>query len=216
MPNYSSMSSGYWNYYDDNFDWDDAGERHRPDLALSHAKLLETGLSDEAAWRYVASGFIYQRYSDTIIDRYYGGELLSMDGRTRFACRGFSLRDKKPASSVRVHRAQSWRDVRRAVEKFAALSSKRLLFRGQTQSYTVSREVPNPFFLIDGIGEVSLIPSLWRRMVGRRAGSYLTFQNISLLELSSILYTAFDLSDIERRHTSLHEGGAWIFTSSDL
>ena len=35
------MNSGYWEYYDDNYDWDDSGELCRPDLDLTRTKLQE-------------------------------------------------------------------------------------------------------------------------------------------------------------------------------
>lgn len=210
------MSIGYWNYYQDDFSWDDSHELLRPDLTQSRSKLIEAGLSVDEAHRYVSSGFVYQERSDTFIDRYYGGALLSTDMRTRFPFSHLPFRDPRPQSRVRVCRARSWRDVRRAIEEFAVHSRGRLLFRGQTENYKVCREVSNPHFLIDGLGEISLIPSLWRRMLRRRMDSFVSFQNLKLAEWSLILYSAFDLKDIEYRQKALYERGEFVLTMSDM
>jgi hypothetical protein len=209
----------YWRYYNDDYSWDDSGELFRPDFVLSSKKLQETGLSADEAKSYVESGFIYVEVSNTIIDRYYGGAITSIDWRTRFRLRDFSLTDPKikQKSHVVVRRAKSWHDVREIVETFAAKSPhRRLLFRGQTQGYTVSRKVHNPHFVVDGIGEISLIPSVWRRMLSRRPDSYVSFYNLSLEEWSAILLSAFDVKDIEKRRQALLNQGEQIFTKRDM
>src|SRR5215472_17516496 len=155
---------GYWKYYDDRYDWNGSDEpfSFRPDLNESRDKLQEGGLSEAEADRYVRSGFVYEPFSELIIDRYYGGLLRSSDSRTRFFLEDFCKREWEAGNHVQVRSANSWSDVQRIVDDWRSTCRKRLLFRGQPENYPVSREVHNPFFLVDGVGEISLIPSLWR------------------------------------------------------
>lgn len=210
------MSSGYWNYYSDNYEWDDEGELVRPDLAQSRAKLVEAGMSETDAQRYVASGFVYSKWSDTFIDRYYGGALMSVDARTRVRPSDLIQWPIEPQNRVWVKNATSWVDVRRIVDEAAASSGKRLLFRGQTQNHLVNREIHNPWFVVDGIGEISLVPSVWRRMLNKRTDRFPNFQSLGLLDWSQILYQGFDMKEIERRHQEKLDAGEWMHSMQDM
>jgi len=193
----------YWRYYQDAFDWDDSGQLMRPDLKQSVTKLQEAGMPEREAQRFVESGFVYEELSNSIIDRYYGGALMSTDLRTRFPIKEFCKLDLKPQNDTRVHVATSWDDVRRIVDQLAKASGKRLLFRGQVENYSIQREIHNPFFLVDGLGEISLMPSIWRRMIRKRADSFLGFETLMPMEWAKILDSAFDLKDIEQRKRAI-------------
>jgi len=189
----------YWRFYHNAFDWDDSREFMRPDLKLSVAKLQEAGMSEAESKRCVESGFVYEELSNSIIDRYYGGALLTTDLRTRFPIKEFCKLDLQPKNNTRIHIAESWNDVRRIVDELTSASRRRLLFRGQLGNYSVQREIHNPFFLVDGLGEISLMPSIWRRMIAKRPDSYLGFENLLPIEWSRILDSAFDSKNIEQR-----------------
>ncbi|WP_035615293.1 FRG domain-containing protein [Haloferula sp. BvORR071] len=172
-------------------------------------ELQKAGSSEEEARKYVDSGYVYNDTSGTIIDRYYGGLLLSTDLRTRFEIGEFG---KWPAwlnNRVWVKAAASWADVYRIAEEAASKTRKRLLFRGQGRHYLINRAAPNPWFLVDGIGEISLVPSLWRKMLSRFTNKFPSFQGLSLLEWSLILYNGFDLEDIKRRHQEKVDKEGW-------
>ena len=103
---------GYWKYYDDSYDWNDSDESLsnkllRPDLNKSRVKLQEGGMSEAEADLYVRSGFVYESFSKQIIDRYYGGALLSSDSRTRFSLEEFCKREWRAEKRVQVRSAES-------------------------------------------------------------------------------------------------------------
>lgn len=193
----------YWRFYQDAFDWDDSHQLMRPDLKQSVAKLQEAGMSESEAERCVKSGFVYEEISNSIIDRYYGGALMSTDLRTRFSINEFCKLDFKPKNNTRVHIAESWNDVRRIADQVARDARKRLLFRGQVRNYSIEREIHNPFFQVDGLGEISLMPSIWRRMIKKRTDSFLGFETLMPMEWAKILDSAFDLKDIEQRKRAI-------------
>lgn len=197
------MSHDHWSYYDDTFDWDDSGAEMRPDLDLSRAKFLEAGLSASEAQRLVASGYFYEKHTGNIIDRYYGGLFIPTDMRTRFPIGEFAEMDHTAKSKVQVRSARSWAEVQHIVDEIAQAGSRRLLFRGQTENYITKRAVPNPCFVIEGLGEVSLVPSLWRQMIERNPSSFAWFQNLEHYDWLKILNSAFDLEDINRRREAI-------------
>ena len=89
--------------------------------------------------------------------------------------------------------------MRRVVDDWRSTCPKRLLFRGQPENYLVPREVHNPLFLVEGVGEISLIFSLWRRMLARNPNGFVWFKNLLDLEWLKVLDSVFDLKEIERR-----------------
>jgi len=206
----------YWNYYDNDYDWDDSHEITRPDLTVSRNKLQEAGMSEAEAIDFVDSGFVYEELSDSIIDRYYGGPVMSTDMRTRFPLREFCKREWLFKNHVQMRSAKNWSDVRRFADEWKSASPKRLLFRGQTQNYLTQRKINNPSFVVEGMGKVSLIPSLWRRMLKKNPNRFPSFENLTFFEWSHILSSAFDLKDIERRVQALREKGEYIFNEFDM
>ncbi len=210
------MTIGYWRYYDDAFDWSDFGEYLRPDFDRSLAVFQENGMNKDVAQRHINSGYVCFDGFDVVIDRYYGGALSSFDFRCRFPSIDFRGLPSEPQSKVWVITAKSLNCVRSIVQERVRDSSGTLLFRGQTQNHTVQREINNPFFSIPGLGEISLLPSLWRQMLSKNSNSFLSFSNLTLFEWSNILYSQFDMENIERRHKKLHEEGEMLYTISDM
>lgn len=167
------MSLGYWRYYDDAFDWDDSGSWFRPNLDRSLEVFQANGMTEEEAQRHVNSGYVCFDEFDVVIDRYYGGALSSYDLRCRFPSKDFCGLPDAPQSKVWVCAARSLDDVQRIVQERVSPGSGALLFRGQTQNHAVRRDINNPFFSLPGLGEISLLPSLWRRMLSKNSNSFL-------------------------------------------
>jgi hypothetical protein len=72
----------------------------------------------------------------------------------------------------------------------------------QTGSYGLNRKITNSALVVDGLGEVSLLPSVWRRVLGARRNIFHTFRNLSLFEWSAIIYDQFDLQAIAARNAA--------------
>ncbi|WP_010581575.1 FRG domain-containing protein [Schlesneria paludicola] len=210
------MTFGYWNYYDDDFDWTGKSSFVSPDLELTRSLLLRGGLLENDVEDHIDSGYLCFEGFDIVIDRYYGGPLASVDGRCRFRPDLFSKIDRAPQSRAKVFVAKSIDDVRRIVDDFATRCGDDPLLRGQTQNHVLERKINNPFFTLNGIGEISLLPSIWRRMLSKSRQCFLEFTNLSLFEWSSVFYSQFDIQDIERRHKCLHEKGEWVTSISDM
>jgi hypothetical protein len=206
---------GYWDYYRTDFDWNDAGEIYKPD-PLTSKRFEALGYSEAEALRLVESGYVMFNGLNIVFDRYYGGLLTSTDGRVRIAAEAFRPGSAALTSRVQVHSAHSVADVRRLVDATRGRQTRRLLFRGQTRHFALDRPVSNPAMSVDGLGEVSLVPSVWRRLLLARRSSFLPFRNLTQLEWSKILYANFDLEDIERRHKALLKAGEWIHTVSEM
>lgn len=205
----------YWDYYRNEFDWDDATERFKPDRA-THQRFEALGYSDAEAQRLVESGYVMLEGHDIVFDRYYAGLLSSTDGRVRTTAERFMPDGNGQSAPVEVHVAGSIDDVRRIVEMSQERSTHRLLFRGQTRHFPLARPIPNPSMSVGNLGEISLVPSLWRRLLAARPGSFLEFQNLTKFEWSQILYAGFDLKDIERRHQALLDAGEWVYTIAEM
>lgn len=205
----------YWDYYRSDFDWDDAAERFKPD-PTTRTRFEGLGYSEAEASRLVESGYVMLEGYDIVFDRFYGGLLSSTDGRVRTASSMFRPEGIGLTSSAKLHTAHSIADLRRLVDELSGRYMRRLLFRGQTQHFPLSRSCPNPAMSLDGLGEVSLVPSLWRRLLKTRPSSFLGFQNLSPSEWSKILYANFDLEDIERRHQALLDAGEWVHSISEM
>ncbi len=108
-------------------------------------------------------------------------------------------------------------DVYRQIDAWRARTSKTLLFRGQTSSYPLNRERPNPALQVHGFGEISLVPSLWRVMLRKKIpGTLHWFRGLSTFEWSRVIYEQFDIPEIERRHQKLLDAGEWIYSAQDM
>lgn len=191
----------YWRYYENDYDWI-AKSPHGGDTVEAFRSL---GVQEAAAQRLIASGYVVMgRAAPIVVDRYYEGALSSVDGETRLSASMLDTLEGGARSKVWVKRASSMREVRDIVEDHA--SERKLLFRGQSRNYSISRALPNPRFVTSELGEISLLPSLWRTMVFRHPNSYVQFVDLTLLEWSSILYSNFDMAEVRRR-----ERAVWDF-----
>lgn len=206
--------SDYWNYYDDNFDWDDK-EDLRPNIALTLKRFGEMGFSSSEAQSLLGSGYVFVQ-DDVIVDRYYGGLLASYDHRTRFPASHFVSLMQEGASSIPVASAGSIDELLRIVEDWQKKHSKPVLFRGQTSGYPLEREHPNPFFRIGALGEISLVPSLWRGMLKKHSHRFHEFRGPMPFEWSTIIYSQFDLAEVERREEKINASGGWIHSAQDM
>jgi hypothetical protein len=194
-----SVVTDYWNYYDESFDWNDTDEHVRPDLGLTRRTFAGLGFSSTEIDGLMNSGYVMFRGTDIIVDRFYGGVLLSSDFKTRIPSRMFRDWLSGPFRSIPVCNAASTREVLDEVTRLRANNSRPLVFRGQTTNYSLARDRPNPYESVQGLGEISLLPSLWRVMRAKAPASFHNFTSLSLLEWSKIIFSQFDLSDIERR-----------------
>lgn len=78
----------YWNYFKDDFDWPD--NFVRPDIARTRQIFEQAGIPAEEHNTLIESGYVNVR-GDTIIDRYYGGPIMSIDSITRFDMDTFKM-----------------------------------------------------------------------------------------------------------------------------
>ena len=208
--------TGYWNYFDDDFDWKVESDLFSPNFQETIDKLQATGLTKDQAIILFNSGYVCIEGFDILIDRYYGGAISSIDNRTRFSLESAKeLLNQPPCSRTKVEKITSIEHLNSVVESLKG-RGRDILFRGQTKNYTIQRKVNNPYLTIDGFGEVSLLPSVWRRMVNVNPQSFTPFTSLSLFEWSSIFYTAFDIPEIERRHEALNKAGENIYTMSAM
>jgi hypothetical protein len=205
----------YWDYYKDDFDWPE--DKARLDyLALTRRRFAELGLSEAEIESFIRSGYVMAE-DDVVIDAYYGGLLLGADLRTRIPVQDFVKHFDLAGSNVPVASATSLAEVHRQIDAWRASTSKTLLFRGQTSSYPLKRERPNPALQARGFGEISLVPSLWRVMLRKKIpGTFHWFRGLSTFEWSRIIYEQFDLAEIERRHQKLLNAGEWIYSPQDM
>jgi FRG domain len=206
----------YWDYYDDDFDWDDGHSVLRPNLALTRQTFADIGLSISEIDSFVKSGYLVLEQADVVIDRYYGGPLLRTDERTRFSTPHFLECYKNGRNAVFVASATSLKDVLRQVEKLRAENSRPLLFRGQTSSYPLNRERPNPHLQVNGFGEISLLPSLWRRMLEKNPSSFHEFRSPLILDWEPVILDRFDMNEVRRSIEQINAGGGWIYTAQDM
>jgi len=205
----------YWDYYQSECSWDHQGF-YELDRRVSEDAFAAAGFNDGEVADLLDSGYIVVE-GDLVIDRFYGGLLRSIDSRSRMKLSHFTGNDplykQHPA---RVHHASSLSDAMACIEEWQSRSGRRLLFRGQNQSHPLERKRHNHAYAIEGYGEVSLLPSLWRKMIKAKKGIREEFTNISQYEWSEILYAPFDLDEIRRRETAAIERGEWMYSAQDM
>jgi|GEM_PF-1105647 len=208
----------YWSYYEEDFEWPDHRLYRSADPKQTLTVLQEAGMMETDAIQYVKSGYVYCKISGTIIDRYYGGALMSRDPRCRWTPEEFCEKSWRPQNGVKVFDARSWTEVRDLVEEQRKMvaSPRRIFLRGQIMNYTLDRPVPNPSYVVQGIGEISLMPNIWRKMLSKRSDSLHEFEPPPSILWSAILNRFFDAKDIERRRLDLVERGEWINSFQDM
>ncbi|MGN7986224.1 FRG domain-containing protein [Pedobacter sp. 22226] len=207
---------GYWKYYDPKFDWKTRSSILNADLKSTIRMLQEQGFSAEESLKIFNSGYVGFENEDIIVDRFYGGAFSSYDNITRFSITGIKNNILRPPSSrIKVQKVKSFDDLKVVIANSDYTNGK-VVFRGQNQNYFVNREINNPYYTIEDYGEISLLPSIWRRMYEVNPQSFTDFSTLSLLEWTNIFYSAFDLDEIEKRHKQLIEEGESIFTMSEM
>lgn len=207
----------YWDYYRDDFDWNDDHERLTPDFDLTRARFVEMGYADDEVEAFIRSGYAVEPIADTvIIDRFYGGALMSSDYRTRIPARDFRSCFASASSTVPVYRARSLVDLVQKVEEWRGSTRRRLLFRGQIEHYPLSRERPNPHFSISDVGEVSLLPSLWRRLWKAKPMSFANFTPPEPVEWEIVLSRRWPVEEVNRRVEEINAAGGWIHSYQDM
>lgn len=207
---------GYWKYYSDKFDWNEAPGLKLVDHKYTLEVFKEAGLNGEDAVRLWDSGYVCIKGFDIIIDRFYGGAISSYDMVSRFAPSQLCKLFEKPRSRTWVRSASSLEDVRRIVDETQSRLSRPIRFRGQQQNYFIDRKINNPNFTIDGLGEISFFSSYWRKVFANTRNSFLDFETLSLFEWSKIFDTAYDLEEIERRQKLAIDSGEWMYSMQDM
>jgi hypothetical protein len=158
----------YWNYYDPRYQWGRYRsplkflERLHGEIDATGESFSAAGFSDDAIDDLVASG--YTVVSGLVIDRYYGGLLTSSDLRSRIPIANFGDEPFYKEHPARVHHAKSLEDVMACIANWQTTTGRRLLFRGQTANYPLQRRRANPGYQVPGFGEISLLPSIWRKL----------------------------------------------------
>ena len=207
--------SNYWKYYDENFDWK-IEPNINPDFAYTIKRLKEHGLSEIDSINLFNSGYVCFEDNDVLIDRFYGGHLSSYDMITRFSLdQAKEILKKVPSSKCSVYKVKSVEELKALIDTIS-VKERSVVFRGQNQNHFVERPIRNPFLTIKDFGEVSLLPSLWRKMYNVNPQSFAGFITLSLMEWSNIFYSAFDLEEIERRHNALIASGEQIYTMFEM
>lgn len=207
------LARSYWDYYKGEYTWNDEG-RFPIDQKLTEDSFSKIGFDDAQVQDLMRSGYIV--LGDLVVDRYYGGRLLSCDFRSRIRLDQFREEPVYKSHPARVYHASSIADLRDQIDKWQKASARRLIFRGQPRSYPVNRIRPNPAYAVDEFGEISLIPTLWREMLRRGNIGPENFTNLSVLEWSKILYSDFDLAEVERRQQDAIDRGEWIYSAQDM
>lgn len=207
---------GYWNYYSDNFNWNESSSLKLIDKNDTLSVFRENGFDEEATTKLWKSGYVYIDGFDIVIDRYYGGAISSYDMVSRIMPSQLSELFEAPKSRAWVKTASSLDEVREIVSDTQSRMSQPIRFRGQRQNYFIDRPVNNPNFTIDGLGEISILSSFWRKVFSNCKESFIDFKTLTLHEWSKIFYTAYDLKEVERRQRMAIDNGDWIYSMQDM
>jgi hypothetical protein len=187
----------YQSYFDPDLVIEDDPPRGG-DRRNSHAKFCEIGFSDSEASDLVASGYAVL-LNRIVIDRYYGGPLLRSDLRTRFPLDRFKAEFGSQPNRLPVHAVTSLVELFSLIAKLQGEYRHKLLFRGQTGHYAIRRPVSNPTFVHPTLGETSLLPSVWRRVLKQRSDVWHQFRDLSMFEWSAIIYHLFDMRAVHEQ-----------------
>jgi len=212
-------SRKYWDYYRDDFDW--PNNYLPPNLDKTRKIYFDLGLTAVEAEALISSGYVNIQ-GDMIVDRYYGGALASSDFATRIRKDDFSewyRMAKLSETSCRpgfLTTATSFDDLKMKVNEIQESFGQKLLFRGQTAHHETTRLIKNPYLLIEGLGETSLIPSIWRNLLKNRPQSFHHFYGFSLPQWSEIILSQFNMQEVDRRVADLRNRGEWIYSPQDM
>lgn len=208
------MTYDYEDYFDPNVVFDQDDDLRLGNAAHSHAKFCESGFSDAESKALVESGYCVMR-DDLVVDRFYGGAIARYDMKTRLPLKDFRRWFGSIPNTLPLLRTESLADLERLVDSLRAQSRTPLIFRGQTAHYGLAREVANPSFVQKDLGEVSLLPSVWRRVLSGRPGALHQFRDLSMMEWSFIIYDLFDIQEVweHEKRLDLFPGS---FTTDEL
>lgn len=185
----------YADYFDRSKVIADDARGLKPDAKTLISNFEALGLSEAEARDLAASGYL--AVDDMVLDTFHGGAIGWPDSRTRFEARHFLGQLSTGTNRVSTYRANSPADVARIVAGIK--STRQLLFRGQTSAYALNRKVSNPNIAVAGYGEPSLLPSVWRRVLGTRRDISHTFHNLHGLTWQSIIYDLVNLREMATR-----------------
>lgn len=191
------MDMMYYDYYRDDFDISECQHPLQPDYNYMMKKLKEYNISEAEVKLLYSSGYYCLENIDMIVDRFYFGSQLIYDGVSGFHFSEISRLLSEPRSRVWVKHAGSLSEVLSIIEKYPEQHG--TLFRGQIDNYLINREINNPFFTIPGLGEVSLLPSLWRIVKENLPSTYISYIPMKLLEWSLIFSQQFDWQNIREQ-----------------
>jgi hypothetical protein len=210
----------YWNYYEELPHTCSSTGSLFGNLDESRQALSALGYTSSEVDRLCSSGYLALPKYNTLIDRYYGGLLNSWNLTSRFELGRASVDEILTKRSLRqrsvpTYSAHSTAEVRQIVCGLTAPARRRLVFRGQISHYRTSRELTNPWYTSEGIGETSLLPSLCRNVLSTCQTCVPEFHRWSLLEWSSLLYRPFDIAAIDAAIVASGQHPA-LMTTSDL
>lgn len=195
------LACNYRSYFDPDFVFDDDDVAFAS-AARSHVKFSESGFSESESQALVASGYTVL-LDDLVIDRFYGGAISSYDMKSRLPLKDFRRWFGSAPNRLPLLRAESRADLERIIEDLRTANRHPLIFRGQTSHYALARDVPNPSFVHETLGEISLLPSVWRRVLQERPGALHHFRDLSMMEWSLIIYDLFDLREVHEHEKRL-------------
>ena len=203
------MEKDYQQYYEPSFQFED--DPSWRDLAKeSCGAFVEMGFEAAEAQALAQSG--YCTMNDMVIDRYYGGPIAIPDNRTRWQKEEFRQRFSEISSTLPLHRVHSLQHMHDILRDLNQDTSGPLLYRGQTAHYALQRRVPNAAFLHRDLGEPSLLPSVWRRVLAGNANLLHDFVDLTMFEWSSIIYALYNVQQIVEQ--DLSDGNFGHFTQS--
>jgi hypothetical protein len=214
------LSGRYWDYYNKSFEWDENGLV--PDFDLTRLTFEKLGIPSNEIESLIRSGYVMLE-EHVVIDRYYGGALRSSDQYSRIPVHCFKEWYQKAKLGItdfprnaKCMTANSLAELEQQISDLSERIRLPLVFRGQTKNHMLAREVPNPALSVPGIGEVSLIPSLWREMLKTKNLSFHNFVGLDLLGWSKIIYSQFDTDEIDRRVEKARSDGEWMYSAQDM
>jgi hypothetical protein len=193
---------GHSEYYSSDAVFEDDKSIFWNEIEKSHARFCQIGFSESESTSLVASG--YSSLSENlVVDRFYGGALSRYDMRTRFTLDSFKNIFRANSCRLPVYRATNIIEFYRRIDYLKTQNLKPLVFRGQTNHYRLERAISNPAFYHQNLGETSLLPSVWRRVLKSKAAIHHAFRDLSMLEWSMIMYDPFDVEEVHAREQAL-------------
>lgn len=212
-----SAFDNYWGYYDLEAGCP-CGFVETQYFKHSVVRFHDIGCSSDDVSNLISSGFL--AVDDYLIDRFYGGLLASLDGRTRYPIDEDTVNNllcgKEPnLPHFPVLSASSPAEVRSIVSRIEWNLQCQVVFRGQVNHYTLTRPIPNPAFRHPILRETSLLPSVWRPVLQKHPTCLVDFVPLGVFDWSEILYNCFDIDEVDAAIISSGDNPA-LLTISDM